>query len=146
WSSSPSGLTTVNGTLLFSADGACGRELWKSDGTVAGTTLVKDIFPGRSSGGWYYSSYIYNSSSPGNLTSANGTLFFAADDGSHGTELWALPSATVGIASLAVSGFPAATAAGTAGSFAVTATNADGTTATGYTGTVHLGSTDPHAV
>ena len=37
----------VNGTLFFAADdGGHGRELWKSDGTAAGTVLVKDINPG----------------------------------------------------------------------------------------------------
>ncbi len=49
-------------------------------------------------------------------------------------------------ASLAVSGFPPTTTAGTAGSFTVTAKNADGSTDTGYTGTVHFTSSDPQAV
>ena len=40
-------LTNVNGTLFFTAfDGVNGSELWKSDGTEAGTVLVKDIAPG----------------------------------------------------------------------------------------------------
>ena len=38
----------MNGTLFFTADdGVNGQELWKSDGTAAGTTLVKDIYPGH---------------------------------------------------------------------------------------------------
>ena len=70
-------LTNVNGTLFFMAnDGVHGYELWKSDGTEAGTVMVKDINPG--SGG----------SGPGDFTNVNGTLFFTADDGVHGYELW----------------------------------------------------------
>ena len=43
---SPQNLTDVNGTLFFSAfDPQHGVELWKSDGTQAGTVLVKDINP-----------------------------------------------------------------------------------------------------
>src|SRR5262249_52998179 len=83
-------LTNFNGTLFFSADdGTNGRELWKSDGTAGGTVLVKDIYPGStyySSG--YNSGYIPNSSSPGNLTNVNGTLFFTAGDDTTGYELW----------------------------------------------------------
>ncbi|WP_221392096.1 hypothetical protein [Dyadobacter sp. NIV53] len=37
----------VGRTVFFSAGtAATGQELWKSDGTTAGTVLVKDIFPG----------------------------------------------------------------------------------------------------
>ncbi len=44
---SPISLTAVGDTLYFYADdGISGRELWKSDGTEAGTVLVKDINPG----------------------------------------------------------------------------------------------------
>jgi ELWxxDGT repeat protein len=74
-------LTNVNGTLFFRAnDGATGFELWKSDGTAAGTVLVKDINPGRSD------------SFPIYLTNVNGTLFFSADDGTNGKELWKVGS------------------------------------------------------
>jgi hypothetical protein len=47
---------------------------------------------------------------------------------------------------LGVSGFPSPVTAGTTGNFSVTAKNADGTTDTKYTGTVHFTSTDPQAV
>jgi ELWxxDGT repeat protein len=57
-------------------DGVNGQELWKSDGTAAGTVLVKDIRPG--SGGSY----------PRYLTAAGNTLFFRANDGVNGYELW----------------------------------------------------------
>src|SRR5262245_52753363 len=46
-SSSPSTFVNLNGTMLFSAyDPAHGRELWRTDGTAAGTQLVKDLNPG----------------------------------------------------------------------------------------------------
>ena len=45
-------------------------ELWKSDGTEAGTVMVKDIRPGEDS-----------SSQPLFLTDVGGTMYFAAFDG-----------------------------------------------------------------
>ncbi len=86
-SSNPWELTNVNGTLFFTAVGPgasnalCGRELWKSDGTPAGTTLVKDIHPGRNFG-------LVGDPEPRRLTNVNGTLFFEADDSVSGKELW----------------------------------------------------------
>lgn len=53
-----------------------GRELWVSDGTDAGTRMVKDIMPGNSS------------SVPIVQLALNGFLYFLADDGIHGHELW----------------------------------------------------------
>jgi subtilisin-like proprotein convertase family protein len=47
--------------------------------------------------------------------------------------------------SLTVSGFPSATTAGQTGNFTVTARDASGNVATGYTGTVHFTSSDPQA-
>ena len=42
-----SNLAVLNGKLYFQAnDGTTGSELWASDGTAGGTTLVKDIYPG----------------------------------------------------------------------------------------------------
>jgi ELWxxDGT repeat protein len=71
-------LTVVSNTLFFNADdGIHGRELWKSDGTAAGTVMVKDIDEG--SGHALY---------PTPFVVLNGTLFFIAEDGVHGRELW----------------------------------------------------------
>ena len=73
----PSNLTAVGNTVFFTAnDTIRGRELWKTDGTPAGTVIVKDINP------------FDLSSSPGVLTVVGNTLFFTANDGSSGTELW----------------------------------------------------------
>jgi uncharacterized repeat protein (TIGR03803 family) len=47
--------------------------------------------------------------------------------------------------SYSITGFPSPTTAGASGSFAVTVLNPDGTTNTGYTGTIHFTSTDPQA-
>ncbi|MBL0339820.1 MAG: T9SS type A sorting domain-containing protein [Bacteroidetes bacterium] len=51
-------------------------ELWKSDGTAAGTEIVKDIFTGN------------QSSYPTNFTAINGTLYFTAFTNALGRELW----------------------------------------------------------
>jgi hypothetical protein len=48
--------------------------------------------------------------------------------------------------SFAVTGFPTSITAGTSGTITVTALNADGSVNTGYRGTVHFTSSDPHAV
>jgi ELWxxDGT repeat protein len=52
-SSAPASLVDLgNGTFVFSAtDDANGRELWSSDGSEAGTFLVKDILAGSGSSG-----------------------------------------------------------------------------------------------
>ena len=85
-SSHPGTLVDVDGALFFAADdGVNGRELWKSDGTAAGTVLVRDIVPGTYTDS--YGTYPYTSD-PDRLTAVDGTLFFVADDGTNGTELW----------------------------------------------------------
>jgi ELWxxDGT repeat protein len=74
---SPAALFKVNSTLFFTAEDAThGRELWKTDGSEAGTALVRDIFPGSAG------------AVPAHFVDVNGTLFFTAEDGTHGRELW----------------------------------------------------------
>ncbi len=48
-------------------------ELWKTDGTAAGTILVKDIYTGYDRAGFPHAS------SPRDLTEFNGKLYFTAD-------------------------------------------------------------------
>jgi ELWxxDGT repeat protein len=79
--SAPYQLVAVGNTLFFQADdGVNGRELWKSDGTEAGTVLVADINPGGSA---FFANAFERYS-----IAAGDTLFFVADDGTHGEELW----------------------------------------------------------
>jgi ELWxxDGT repeat protein len=56
-----------------------GQELWQTDGTAAGTILVQDIAPGL------------GDATPMHLTVVARQLFFSADDGTNGRELWTLP-------------------------------------------------------
>ena len=123
----PGSLTIVGGKLFFAADdGVAGRELWKSDGTAAGTVLRQGHQSGqgrtrarsssRPSG--RHSSSAPTTAAPGSssgratarrrarcssrtsipaprarsppsaLTHVGDTLFFFANDGSSGLELW----------------------------------------------------------
>jgi ELWxxDGT repeat protein len=50
-------------------------ELWKTDGTAAGSLLVADLFPGSIS------------ATPMSLTAFNGKLLFNGFNGVNGTEL-----------------------------------------------------------
>lgn len=76
----PAEFTEYNGKLYFRArdngGGGTGDELWVTDGTEAGTQLVKDIWPGSESG------------YPTRLTVYNNKLYFAAGPGTPNTELY----------------------------------------------------------
>src|SRR6266487_4579392 len=92
-SSSPRGFTVFNNALYFSADdGGNGRELWKTDGTPGGTRLVMDIAPGMGLVGGIPGPL---SSSPSGFTVFNNALYFSADDGVHGFELWKTDAAGI---------------------------------------------------
>lgn len=70
----------MGGFFYFAATdgglGSNGRELWRTDGTEAGTTLVKNIRPGAAD------------SNPSGFVLAGNRIYFTADDGVHGRELW----------------------------------------------------------
>lgn len=79
------GLTSFNGELYFAYDdGIHGQEIWKSDGTAAGTVLLKDINTG--SGG----------SIPRYFTVCNGKLFFQASTASRSQGLWVTDGTSAG--------------------------------------------------
>lgn len=86
-SSSPTNLTVVGNTLFFSAISSAGRELWKTDGTRAGTKLVRDIFPGSAYDDGMMR-VMPRDSNPSYLTAFNGLVYFAAENGTNGQELW----------------------------------------------------------
>jgi ELWxxDGT repeat protein len=76
-SSSPQNFAIMGSYTYFAADDAGhGSELWRTDGTLAGTTLVADINPGP------------GASAPTNLCVVGSTLYFSANDGTNGAELW----------------------------------------------------------
>lgn len=105
----------VGNQLLFVADGTIvlnsnnvnsGMELWKTDGTGAGTVIVKDINPevsnnfppGPFSAGKNSISYANKDNSVNGVIKEpaldirsiihNNTLYFGADDGANGSEIW----------------------------------------------------------
>ncbi len=93
-SSSPGPGVAVGGKLLFAAnDGEHGRELWSSDGTAAGTRIVRDINPARipiepDFDGCNVRTEIGLDSNPGSLVAFHGGALFAAEDQLTGRELW----------------------------------------------------------
>lgn len=67
----------LNGAVLFTAMHiSLGDELWISDGTVSGTRLLKDIYPGP------------NGSEVTEFHRQGSHVLFKATDGAHGIELW----------------------------------------------------------
>lgn len=71
-------MAEAGGKLYFMGNqAATGRELWKTDLTIAGTQLVKDIWPGAP-----------DATPLGLAGGSQGQVFFSAADPTHGYELW----------------------------------------------------------
>ncbi|MBN1446447.1 MAG: PKD domain-containing protein, partial [Bacteroidetes bacterium] len=85
-------LVPMGGYMYFTADdGIHGTELWRSNGSTAGTTLVADIQAGS------------GSSSPQWLTVVGNVLYFTANGGPEGRQLWKYdPSAQTPLARVAI--------------------------------------------
>ncbi len=81
--SSPSNLTMIDSRVFFTADdGVHGQELWVSDGSDAGTRMVKDIRP-------------TGSSNPYRLTAALGQVFFVITTDAN-DQLWVSDGTEIG--------------------------------------------------
>ncbi|WNG52046.1 hypothetical protein F0U60_54030 [Archangium minus] len=74
-------LFSLDHRILFSAyeEDSAGLGPWISDGTPTGTRRLQDISPGG------------ESSYPHSYTKVGSSVFFVANDGTHGNELWVIP-------------------------------------------------------
>lgn len=89
--SNPSFLTVFKNNLYFAADdGTNGKQLWVSDGTGQGTHLLKKINSTGDSNptGIYLPRY--------HFIEYNNNLYFVADDGTNGKELWVTDGTSLG--------------------------------------------------
>ncbi|MCX2742662.1 T9SS type A sorting domain-containing protein [Mangrovivirga sp. M17] len=74
-------ITPFNGKVIYTSySPSSGMEYWISDGTETGTKLLKDIYPGIKSG--------VPSQFESNYAIMNNELYFIANDGNTGLELW----------------------------------------------------------
>jgi ELWxxDGT repeat protein len=80
-STDPRELVAFNGQLFFTANDGSGRALWKTNGTDAGTVVVKQFEAGVI---------------PQRLTVSNNVLFLRAGDAQAGLELWKSDGSTAG--------------------------------------------------
>lgn len=81
---SPANFYTSGSLLYFSAtDGTNGKELWITDGTAAGTQMLKNINPTADS-------------APSEFFGFNGKVYFQANDGTNGNELWVTDGTAAG--------------------------------------------------
>jgi ELWxxDGT repeat protein len=73
--------------VFFGAnDGTNGEELWKSDGET--TALLADIWPGVSSYDADEEEWVPPGGEPSGFVAVGSTMFFTANDGTNGEELW----------------------------------------------------------
>ena len=65
-----------NFTYFVALDSTSGAQIWRTDGTVAGTSRVTNINPGATGG------------NPHELVVFKGSLYFVASDVTHGQQVW----------------------------------------------------------
>ena len=84
----PENLTAIGNKLFYSAESDLGRELWSAKKSSA--ELVKDINPGSESSSPSHMTMTKRVSGGKSQRKKSNTLYFSADDGSHGVELMSL--------------------------------------------------------
>jgi hypothetical protein len=77
-----SSFTYLEGKAYFMATGYPSARLWETDGTPEGTRMSSEAL-------------VLNQNIPQQLQTLGARLYFPADDGTHGPELWALNADTV---------------------------------------------------
>ena len=93
-SSNPTNFVRLgNQTCFVANDGLHGYELWITDGTEAGTTMVKDIDPGMADGCMYHAQLSLTIST---LQVLGNRVYFFANDETHGFELWSSDGTELG--------------------------------------------------
>ena len=100
--SDPQAFVTLNGVAYFRAsDGIHGFELWRTDGTGAGTTMVTDLNPGSANG------------FPDSIAAVNGRLYFNGFDTADfkGSKVWQSDGSATGT-SLLVDTYPSLSGGG----------------------------------
>jgi ELWxxDGT repeat protein len=86
-SSFPAQLAAIGGSLFLSADdGTHGREPWTFDGQ--NTRLLADINPGSGSSDPQNFTQVVTTPPSGSQVASTSSVYFSADDGTHGRELW----------------------------------------------------------
>ena len=84
-------LMVANDTALFVGEDAMhGQEMWTTDGTVAGTVLLKDIEPGASSSDFYSlgEAYFHENDAAPLVEVLPGVALIVAYRSDIGVELW----------------------------------------------------------
>lgn len=117
-------LVSLGGFVLFIASDETGFGLWSSDGTEAGTRMIVAVGPSANgssltstddlvyftdnqvgqlfrSDGTAAGTFALKTAGASNLTAVGGRLFFTADDGVHGSELWTTDGSAAGTALVA---------------------------------------------
>ena len=95
--------TYANGLLFFKAeDNIHGKEIWRTDGTSAGTKLIKDIEPGGDSSSVHSAAVMADRLFFAGTTGGNTYSLFKTDGTSSGTDAIFTPPVTSGAQSVVV--------------------------------------------